>query len=100
PGLRGVLVPARPSGRLEGRRDGRVQDREAELIARLLVANALELCVGLGVVCALRVPPGAAYLAGLVVVGIVSAQLALVHVAVGWTVLAIMAGASLVVAYR
>jgi hypothetical protein len=70
------------------------------VIARLLVANALELCIGLGVVCALRVPLGTAYLVGLVVVGIVSAHLALVHVAVGWTLLAIMAAASLAVGYR
>ena len=70
------------------------------MITRLLLANALELCIGLGVVCALRVPLGTAYLVGLVVVGIVSAHLALVHVAVGWTLLAIMAAASLAVGYR
>jgi hypothetical protein len=70
------------------------------MIARLLLANVLELCIGLGVVCALRLPVGAAYLVGLVVVGIVSAHLALVQVAVGWTLLSIMATASLAVGYR
>ena len=69
------------------------------MILRLLIANALELAVGVGVVSVLRLPLGTAYLAGLAVVGIVSAHLALVDVGVGWTLLSILAGASLLAAY-
>ena len=53
------------------------------MIARLLLANALELVVGVGVATLLRAPLGTAYMLGLAVVGIVSAHLALVHVAIG-----------------
>ena len=35
------------------------------MILRLLIANALELAVGVGIVSALRLPLGTAYLAGL-----------------------------------
>jgi hypothetical protein len=58
---------------------------------RLLLANALELVVGVGVATLLRAPLGTAYLLGLAVVGIVSAHLALVHVPAGWPALAILA---------
>jgi hypothetical protein len=68
--------------------------------ARLLLANALELVVGIGVTSVLRAPLGTAYLAGLAVVGIVSAHLALVHVSFGWTGLALLAVASLIVTWR
>jgi hypothetical protein len=70
------------------------------VILRLLLANALELAAGVGVVSVLRLPLGIAYLAGLAVVGILSAELALVDVAVGWTLLSILAGAGLVLAWR
>ena len=53
------------------------------MIARLLVVNALELVIGAGVATLLRAPLGASYLLGLGVVGVVTAHLALVHVAVG-----------------
>lgn len=70
------------------------------MILRLLLANTLELAVGVGVVSVLRLPLGTAYLAGLAVVGIVSAELALIDVAVGWTVLSILAAAGLLLAWR
>jgi hypothetical protein len=70
------------------------------VILRLLLANALEFAVGVGVVSALRMPLGTAYLAGLAVVGIGAAHLALIHVTVGWTLLSILAGASLLAAHR
>jgi hypothetical protein len=59
--------------------------------ARLLLANALELWVGVGVATILRAPLGVSYLAGLALVGVVSAHLALVHVTVGWIGLAVLA---------
>jgi len=68
------------------------------VIARLLLANALELGVGLGVVALCRMPIGAAYVAGIVVTGIVSAHLALVHVTFGWAALTVLAAISLGVA--
>jgi hypothetical protein len=68
--------------------------------ARLLLANVLELVIGVGVAALLRAPLGTAYLAGLAVVGIVSAHLALVHVSFGWTGLALLAVAALVVTWR
>jgi hypothetical protein len=61
------------------------------LIARLLLANLLEIVVGLGVTTVLGAPPGAAYLTGLALVGVVSAQLGLVHVSFGWIALAVAA---------
>jgi hypothetical protein len=67
--------------------------------ARLLIANALELVAGIGVVSLLRLPLGVSYLAGLAVVGIVSAELAIVDVPLGWTGLAILAAAGLVAAW-
>jgi hypothetical protein len=70
------------------------------VIWRLLLANGLELVVGLGVVSALGAPPGAAYLAGLAAVGIVSAHLALVHVGIGWIGLGVLAALSLAVVAR
>jgi hypothetical protein len=70
------------------------------LTARLLLANALELVIGLGVASALRLPLGTAYLAGLAVVGIVSAHVALVHVSFGWIALSLLAAASLVLLWR
>lgn len=66
------------------------------MTARLLLANALELVTGVGVVSLLRLPLGTAYLAGLAFVGIVSAELAIVDVPVGWTGLSILAAAGLV----
>jgi hypothetical protein len=68
--------------------------------ARLLLANLLELVIGVGVAALLRAPLGTAYLAGLAVVGIVSAHLALVHVSFGWTGLALLAAAAVVVTWR
>ncbi len=65
------------------------------MIARLLLANLLELGVGAGVVLAFELPPATAYLVGLAVVGILSAHLALVHVSFGWTALAVTAALSL-----
>ena len=70
------------------------------MTARLLLANALELVIGVGVAALLGAPLGTAYLAGLAVVGIVSAHLALVHVSVGWTALSLLAAAALVVTWR
>jgi hypothetical protein len=69
------------------------------MIARLLLANALELGTGLGVAAAVGAPLASSYLLGLAVVGIVSAHLALVHVSFGWSGLAIVAAASLAIAY-
>jgi hypothetical protein len=66
--------------------------------ARLLLANALELCVGLGIASVLRAPLGTSYLLGLGAVGIVSAHLALVHVSFGWVGLVAAAVGSLAVA--
>ena len=75
-------------------------------VAGLLGANVLMLVVGLGLLPLLGVARswrelvsrcGLAYLCGIVLVGIVSAHLALVHVAVGWlglTVLAVCAVAA------
>jgi hypothetical protein len=68
--------------------------------ARLLLANALELIAGVGVVSLLRLPIGVSYLAGLAFVGIVSAELAIVDVPIGWTGLSILAAAGLVAAWR
>jgi hypothetical protein len=70
------------------------------VIARLLFANVLELVIGLGVTTALRVPPGAAYLAGLALVGIISAHLSLVHVSFGWIGLAVLAALACAVIVR
>src|SRR5262245_63081153 len=70
------------------------------MTARLLLANLLELVIGVGAAALLRAPLGTAYLAGLAVVGIVSAHLALVHVSFGWTGLAVLAASSLVVTWR
>src|SRR5262245_62208941 len=70
------------------------------MTARLLLANLLELVIGVGAAALLRAPLGTAYLAGLAVVGIVSAHLALVHVSFGWTGLALLAAASVVVTWR
>lgn len=70
------------------------------MTARLLLANGLELAVGAGVARALRAPPGCAYLLGLATVGVLSAHLALVHVAFGWTALAVAAAVSLPLALR
>jgi hypothetical protein len=63
--------------------------------ARLLLANALELGVGVGVASLLRAPLGTSYLLGLAVVGVASAHLALVHVGFGWVALVVAAGLSL-----
>ncbi|HZO97867.1 MAG TPA: hypothetical protein VFB42_10890 [Gaiellaceae bacterium] len=63
------------------------------MTARLLLANALELVAGAGAAALLRAPLSTAYLLGLAVVGVLSAHLALVHVAVGWPVLGVLAGA-------
>jgi hypothetical protein len=74
-------------------------------VAGLLGANALIVCVGLGVLPWLRVACswrelvarcGLAYLCGLVVTGIVAAHLALVHVAFGWIALSLLAAVSVV----
>ena len=56
--------------------------------------------IGVGVAALLRAPLGTAYLAGLAVVGIVSAHLALVHVSFGWLGLALLAAAAVVVTWR
>src|SRR4029077_9667784 len=82
----------------EGRR--RVRAPEPAVTARLLLANALELVVGVGLATILRAPLGTAYLLGLAVVGIVSAHLVLVHVPIGWPGLAILAALALPFAYR
>ena len=73
-------------------------------MAALLGANALMLVSGLGLLPLLGIARswrlllfrcGLAYLCGILLVGIVSAHLALVHVSVGWIGLAVMAGLSL-----
>jgi hypothetical protein len=91
PDVRDLLVPARAAGGVAGRRDGRLPPAGGPLIARLLLASLLELLAGLGFAAALGLPPGVAYLAGLAIVGILSAHLALVHVTYGWTALALTA---------
>ena len=78
----------------------RVASVAEQVTARLLLANVLELVIGVGVAALLRAPLGTAYLAGLAVVGIVSAHLALVHVSFGWTGLALLAAAAVVVTWR
>ena len=74
-------------------------------VAGLLGANALIVCVGLGVLPWLGVARswrellsrcGLAYLCGLVVTGILAAHLALVHVSFGWLELALAAAVSVV----
>jgi len=70
------------------------------VIARLLLANALELLVGVGAATLLRAPLSCAYLLGLAVVGILSAHLALVHVAFGWPALAAAAAVAAAVVVR
>jgi hypothetical protein len=70
------------------------------MTARLLLANLLELVIGVGVAALLRAPLGTAYLAGLAVVGIVSAHLALVHVSFGWLGLALLAVGAVAVTWR
>jgi len=74
-------------------------------VAGLLGANALMLCIGLGLLPWLGVArswrklvsrSGLAYLCGLVVTGILAAHLALVHVAFGWVALAVVAAVSVV----
>ena len=70
------------------------------MIARLLLVNGLELVVGIGVAAAIGAPPATAYLLGLAVVGVVSAQLALVHVSFGWTALGVLAAAMLALGFR
>jgi hypothetical protein len=73
-------------------------------MAALLGANALMLVAGLGMLPLLGIARswrllvfrcGLAYLCGILLVGIVSAHLALVHVSFGWTGLAVTAGLSL-----
>ncbi len=73
-------------------------------IAALLAPNALMLAAGLGALPLLGVArswrelvarSGLAYLCGIVLAGIVAAQLALVHVSVGWIGLSVLAVASL-----
>jgi hypothetical protein len=68
--------------------------------ARLVLANALELLIGVGAATLLRAPLATSYLLGLAVVGIVSSHLALVHVSFGWTALSVLAAASFVVVWR
>jgi hypothetical protein len=72
-------------------------------VAGLLGANALIFCVGLGALPWLGVArswrqlfsrSGLAYLCGLLLVGIVAANLALVHVSFGWLALSLLAAAS------
>jgi hypothetical protein len=72
-------------------------------VAGLLGANALIVCVGLGVLPWLGVARswrellsrcGLAYLCGLVVTGILAAHLALLHVSFGWLALALAAAVS------
>jgi len=74
-------------------------------VAGLLGANALIVCVGVGVLPWLGVARswrellsrcGLAYLCGLVVTGILAAHLALVHVSFGWLALALAAAVSVV----
>lgn len=71
-------------------------------VARLLAANVLLLVAGLGLLPLLGVAgswrelvdrSGLSYLCGLVLAGIVSANLALVHVSFGWLALALFAAA-------
>ena len=73
-------------------------------MAALLGANALMLVAGLGMLPLLGIARswrllvfrcGLAYLCGILLVGIVSAQLALVHVSFGWIGLAVLAALSL-----
>ena len=73
-------------------------------MAALLGANALMLVAGLGMLPLLGIARswrllvfrcGLAYLCGILLVGIVSAHLALVHVSFGWIGLAVMAALSL-----
>jgi hypothetical protein len=73
-------------------------------MASLLGANALMLVAGLGMLPLLGIARswrllvfrcGLAYLCGILLVGIVSAQLALVHVSFGWSGLAVLAALSL-----
>jgi hypothetical protein len=75
----------------------------------LLGANLLIAAIGLGTLPLLGVARswrellsrcGLAYLCGLVVVGIVSAHLALVHVSVGWIALSVLAAGAVVVTLR
>ncbi len=68
------------------------------MIARLLLANGLEFLVGIGVVAVCDQPLGVAYLAGLAVVGIASAHLALIGITYGWLALSLSAVVSLLVA--
>jgi len=72
-------------------------------VAGLLGANALVICVGLGVLPwlgvarswrALVARSGLAYLSGIVVTGVLAAHLALVHVTFGWPALALAAAVS------
>jgi hypothetical protein len=70
------------------------------MIAKLVLANVLELVVGLGVATLLRAPLATSYLLGLAVVGVLSAHLALVHVAFGWPALAVAAAIGLAVVVR
>ena len=70
------------------------------MIAKLVLANVLELVVGLGVATLVRAPLASAYLLGLAVVGVLSAHLALVHVAFGWPALAVAAAVALAVVAR
>ncbi len=74
-------------------------------VAGLLGANALIVCVGLGVLPWLGVARswrellsrcGLAYLCGLVATGILAAHLALVHVSFGWIALVLAAAVSVV----
>ena len=74
-------------------------------VAGLLGANALIVCIGLGVLPWLGAARswrqlvsrcGLAYLCGLVVTGILAAHLALVHVTFGWPALALVAAISAV----
>jgi hypothetical protein len=76
--------------------------------AGLLGANVLMLVVGLGLLPLLGAARswrgllsrcGLAYLCGLVLVGIVSAHLALVHVAIGWIGLSLLAAAAVAAAF-
>lgn len=69
-------------------------------MTRILLVNVLELCVGLGLLPWLGLTPSPlAYAVGLAAVGIVSAHLALVGVAVGLPALAGLAAVSLVTGF-
>ncbi len=70
------------------------------MIARLLLANLLELGAGIGIAAFLRLPFGASYLAGIGLTGVLSAHLALVHVTYGWLALAVACAVSLGLGYR